>query len=164
MSIFLAPDKHFRSEARTTSQTHIPSATISPREVLKKYDVIAVVGASKNPDKEAYTVPEYMKQHGYTIIPVNPTADQILGEKAYKSLMDLPPDLAKKVDIVDVFRPSEELLQVAQQVIEMRQKYGRPFAFWAQLGLENEEAKKELSRNNIPYVMNACLRVVHKNL
>ncbi len=105
-----------------------------------------------------------MKEHGYMIVPVNPTADEILGEKAYKSLMDLPPDLAKKVDIVDVFRPSEELPQVAQQVIEMRKTYGRPFAFWAQLGLENEEAKKMLSQSKIPYVMNACLRVVHKLL
>jgi predicted CoA-binding protein len=122
------------------------------------------VGASKNPEKEAYTVPAYMKEHGYTIVPVNPTADEILGEKAYKSLMDLPPELAKKVDIVDVFRPSEELPQVAEQVIEMRKKYGRPFAFWAQLGLENEEAKTMLSKNKVPYVMNACLRVVHKLL
>jgi predicted CoA-binding protein len=105
-----------------------------------------------------------MKEHGYKVIPVNPTADQILGEKAYKSLSDLPPDLAKKVELVDVFRPSEELPQVAAQVIEMKTKYGRPFAFWAQLGLENEEAKKMLSKNNIPYVMNACLRVVHKLL
>ena len=105
-----------------------------------------------------------MKEHGYTIIPINPTADQILGEKAYKTLMDLPPDLAKKVDIVDVFRPSEELPQVAKQVVEMKTKYGRPFAFWAQLGLENEEAKKLLSENKIPYVMNACLRVVHKSM
>ena len=105
-----------------------------------------------------------MKEHGYTIIPVNPTADQILGEKAYKTLMDLPPDLAKQVDIVDVFRPSEELPQVAKQVVEMKAKYGRPLAFWAQLGLENEEAKKMLSENKIPYVMNACLRVVHKSM
>ena len=122
------------------------------------------MGASKNPEKEAYTVPAYMKEHGYMIVPVNPTADEILGEKAYKSLMDLPPDLATRVDIVDVFRPSEELPQVAQQVIEMRKTYGRPFAFWAQLGLENEEAKKMLSQSKIPYVMNACLRVVHKLL
>lgn len=105
-----------------------------------------------------------MKEHGYKIIPINPTADQILGEKAYKTLMDLPPDLAKQVDIVDVFRPSEELPQVAKQVIEMKTKYGRPFVFWAQLGLESEEAKKMLSENKIPYVMNACLRVVHKSL
>ena len=163
-SSFLAPGQHLRVEDSITSQTHAPSATISPRDILKKYDVIAVVGASKNPEKEAYTVPAYMKEHGYTIIPVNPTADEILGEKAYKSLLDLPPDLAKKVDIVDVFRPSEELPQVARQVIEMRQKHGRPFAFWAQLGLENEEAKKMLSANKIPYVMNVCLRVVHKLL
>ncbi len=163
-SSFLATEQHIKVEATVTSQTQIPSTTVSPREVLKKYNVIAVVGISKNPEKDAYTVPEYMKEHGYKIIPVNPTADQILGEKAYKSLMDLPPDLAKQVELVDVFRPSEELPQVAQQVIEMRKKYGRPFAFWAQLGLENEEAKKMLSKNKIPYVMNACLRVVHKLL
>ena len=137
---------------------------MSPREILRKYDVIAVVGASKSPEKEAYTVPAYMKEHGYKIIPVNPTADQILGEKVYKTLMELPSDLAKQVDIVDVFRPSEELPQVAKQVVEMKTKYGRPFAFWAQLGLENEEAKKMLSENKIPYVMNACLRVVHKTI
>ncbi|HZY46677.1 MAG TPA: CoA-binding protein [Candidatus Bathyarchaeia archaeon] len=146
------------------SMTHSPTATISPREVVKKYNVIAVVGASKSPEKDAYTVPAYMKERGYKIIPINPTADQILGEKAYKTLADLPMDLAKQVELVDVFRPSEELPQVAQQVVEMKKKSGRPFAFWAQLGLENEEAKKLLAKNNIPYVMNACLRIVHKQL
>lgn len=146
------------------SQTQVPSSTISPKEVLKKYKVIAVVGASKNPEKDAYTVPQYMKEHGYRIIPVNPTADQILGEKAYPSLLDLPPELAKRIELVDVFRPSEELLQVARQAIEMKKLYGRPLAFWAQLGLENEEAKRILSKNGIPYVMNACLRVVHRSV
>ncbi len=144
------------------SQTQIPSTTISPREVLKKYKVIAVVGASKNPEKEAFTVLQYMKEHGYRIIPVNPTADQILREKAYPALSDMPPDLAKQVEIVDVFRPSEELPTVAQQVVEMRKMYGRPFVFWAQLGLENEEAKRMLSKSGISYVMNACLRTVHR--
>lgn len=124
--------------------------------------MIAVVGASKSPDKDAHTVPQYMKEHGYRIIPINPTADEIIGEKAYRSLADLPPELAKQVELVDVFRPGEELPQVAQQVIAMRKKYGRPFVSWAQLGLENEETKTMLSNNGIPYVMNACMRVVHK--
>ena len=146
------------------SQTQVPRSTISPSDVLKKYKVIAVVGASKNPEKEAYTVPRYMQENGYKIIPVNPTADQILGEKAYPSLMEMPPDLAKQVELVDVFRPSEELPQVAQQVIEMRKKYGRPYVFWAQLGLTNDDAKRALSKNGIPYVMDACLRVVHRSL
>ncbi len=144
------------------TQTQIPSSTISPQEALRRYKVIAVVGASKNPEKEAYKVPLYMKEHGYQIIPINPTADQILDTKAYPSLLDLPAELGSKIELVNIFRPSEELPEVAQQVIEMRKKFGRPFVFWAQLGLENEEAKRMLSKNGIPYVMNACARVVHK--
>jgi len=103
-----------------------------------------------------------MKEHGYRIIPVNPTADQIVGEKAYPSLSDIPAELAKQVEIVDVFRPSEELPKVAQQTIDMKNRYGRPFVFWAQLGLENDEAKRMLSENGIQYVMNDCLRAAHK--
>jgi len=141
-----------------------PTNTISPHEILKKYKTIAVVGASKNPTKDANTVPQFMKDRGYKIIPVNPTADEIVGEKAYPSLMDLPAELASKVEIVDVFRPSEELPQVAQQVVDFHRKYGRPFVFWAQLGLENEEAKQILAKNKIPYVMNACLRIVEKSI
>src|SRR5206468_5801710 len=78
------------------SVTMTPSATISPHEVLRKYKTIAVVGASKNPAKDAYTVPQFMKEHGYKIIPVNPTADEIVGEKAYPSLTDLPAELDRK--------------------------------------------------------------------
>ena len=146
------------------SVTKHPSATVSPRDTLRKYKTIAVVGASKNPSKDAYTVPEFMKAHGYTIVPINPTADEIVGEKAYPTLMDLPAELASKVEIVDVFRPSEELPQVAQQVVDFHKKYGRPYVFWAQLGLENEQAKQMLSENQIPYIMNACLRVVQRSM
>jgi len=146
------------------SVTMTPSTTISPHDVLRKYKTIVVVGASKNPAKDAYTVPQFMKDHGYKIIPVNPTADEIVGEKAYPSLMDLPAELASKVEIVDVFRPSEELPQVAQQVVDFHRKYGRPFVFWAQLGLENEEAKQILAKNKVPYIMNACLRIVQRSL
>lgn len=138
------------------------SHTISPQEVLRKYRVIAVVGASKNPEKDAHTVPEYMMQHGYQIIPVNPTADEILGEKVYPRLADLPMELARRVDVIDVFRPSEELPEVARQSAEMKKRSGRPLVFWAQLGLENDEAKKILEQNGIQYVMDSCMRVVHQ--
>ena len=146
------------------SVTKAPSTTVSPRDVLKRYKTIAVVGASKNAEKDANSVPQFMKDRGYTIIPINPTADQIVGEKVYPSLIDLPAEIAGKVEIVDVFRPSEELPQLAEQVVRFHQKYGRPFVFWAQLGLENEEAKQILSKNRIPYIMNACLRIVKKQL
>jgi predicted CoA-binding protein len=146
------------------SSSHAPSATISPREVLKKHKTIAVVGASKNPTKDANTVPQHMKDHGYKIIPINPTADEIVGEKAYPSLLELPAELASKVEIIDVFRPSEELPDVAKQVVEFHKKHGKPLVFWAQLGLENEEAKQILSKNQIPYVMSACLRTVQRSM
>lgn len=144
------------------SQKKLPSSTTSPHEVLKKYKTLAVVGASKNPEKEAHTVPLYMKEHGYRIIPVNPTTDQVLGEKSFASLGEIPPEIAKQVEIVDVFRRSEELPEVARQVVEMKKRYGKPEVFWAQLGLENDEAKKILSENGIAYVMNACVRAVHQ--
>ena len=141
-----------------------PSTTVSPRDVLRQYKTIAVVGASKNPTKDAYTVPWFMKDHGYKIIPINPTAEEIIGEKCYPTLMAMPGELASTVEIVDVFRPTEELPQVARQVVEFHQRYGRPYVFWAQLGLEDEEAKQILAKNQIPYIMNACLRVVQRSV
>jgi predicted CoA-binding protein len=142
----------------------MPKWTVRPSEVLRRYRVIAVVGASKSPEKEAYTVPLYLKEHGYVIIPVNPTADSIHGEKSYPSLADIPNELAKTIEVVEVFRPSEELPSVAAQVAEMKGRTGRPFVFWAQLGLENEEAKKILSTNGVDYVMSACMRTQHQML
>jgi uncharacterized protein len=138
--------------------------TVEPTEVMRKYRVIAVVGASKNPEKEAFTVPDYLMKRGYTIIPVNPTTDSVNGLKAYHSLAEIPHDLAGKVEVVDVFRPSEEFPEVAKQVATMKTKTGRPFVFWGQLGLENEEAKKILAEAKVDYVMDRCMRVEHARL
>jgi predicted CoA-binding protein len=136
--------------------------TASPVEVMKRSKTIAVVGASKNPEKEAFTVPRYLKEHGYRIVPVNPTATEILGEKAYPGLLDLPEGLAKTVDVVEVFRPSGELPEVALQAAEMKKRFGRPNYFWAQQGLESEEAGAILEKSGIQYVMDACMRTVHQ--
>jgi predicted CoA-binding protein len=138
------------------------TGTASPVEVLVKSKTIAVVGASKNPEKEAYSVPRYLKDHGYRIVPVNPTAGEIMGEKAYPSLLDVPEEVGRTIDVVEVFRPSQELPQVALQAVEMKRRYARPFFFWAQQGLESEEAKRILEKNGIQYVMDACMRTVHQ--
>jgi uncharacterized protein len=138
--------------------------TVEPTEVMRKYRVIAVVGASKNPEKEAFTVPDYLLKQGYTIIPVNPTTGSVNGLRAYHSLDEIPDDLARKVEVVDVFRPSEEFPEVARQVAAMKKKTGRPFVFWGQLGLENEEAKKTLAESKVDYVMDRCMRIEHARL
>lgn len=140
------------------------SATVSPAEVMRTSRVIAVVGASKNPEKEANTVPRFLKEHGYRIIPVNPTAAEILGEKAYPDLRSIPMEVAARIDAVEVFRPNEELPGVARSVVELSRRQGKKYTFWAQSGLENEEAKKLLSSEGIPYVMNACMRVIYRTI
>lgn len=138
------------------------SSSVPPKDVVNKYKFIAVVGASKSPEKEAFTVPQYLQRHDFKILPVNPTADNIHGEKAFPSLGSIPDEIARKIEVVEVFRPSEELPQVAEQVAEMKKKVGRPFVFWAQQGIENEEAKKVLDRAGVAYVMDACMRTVHQ--
>jgi predicted CoA-binding protein len=138
------------------------ASTVQPKDVIKKYRFVAVVGASKSPEKEAFTVPQYLQRHGFKIVPVNPTADSIHGEKAFPALGAIPDDVARRVEVVEVFRPSEELAQVAAQVVEMKKKTGRPYVVWAQQGIENEEAKRILGAAGVDYVMDACMRTVHQ--
>lgn len=140
----------------------MPKFSIEPSEVLRKYRVVAVVGASKSPEKDAHTVPVYLKEHGYEVVPINPTAPEIAGMKAYPSLADVPEDVARRVEVVDVFRPSEEFPEVARQVTAMKAKYGRPYVFWGQQGLENDEAKEILKGTGVEFVMDRCMRTQHQ--
>jgi len=86
-------------------------------EILRNYRNVAVVGLSRDPNKDSYRVAEYLKSKGYRIIPVNPFADEILGEKCHKSLLDLPDDIKKMIEIVDIFRPSKEVLSIVEQAL-----------------------------------------------
>ena len=138
------------------------SCTVDPNEVLKRSKVVAVVGASKNPEKEANAVPLYLMKHGYTVVPVNPAAGIIHGLKVYPSLAELPPELAARVEVVEVFRPSGELPEIARQVVDLKERTKKTLVFWAQLGLENEEAKRILKKGGVPYVMDLCMRTQHQ--
>ncbi len=124
-------------------------------ELLRKYKTVAIIGMSKSPEKDAYTIPAYLKQEGYRIIPVNPTADEILGEKSYKRLSDVP----VQVDIVDVFRPSEDVPNYVDAVIAKM-----PKVFWLQLGIENELAEEKIASAGIKVVYNKCMMREHARL
>jgi hypothetical protein len=89
-----------------------------------------VVGLSKDPEKMRYKVSDYLKQHGFLIVPVNPFVDEVLGEKCYKSLLDIPVEIQKTIDIVDIFRKAEDVPPIVEQVIELKNKVGRPFVVW----------------------------------
>ena len=121
-------------------------------QLLKKAKTIAVVGLSDNPDRTSYMVSEAMQRAGYKIIPVNPTVDEVLGEKAFDSLKDIE----GPVDIVNVFRRSEFLPEIAREFAEIDCEI-----FWAQLGVANEEAYEFLKEKGKTVIMDRCIKVEH---
>ncbi|HYK74436.1 MAG TPA: CoA-binding protein [Pseudoneobacillus sp.] len=120
--------------------------------ILKKAKRIAVVGLSDDPNRTSYMVSEAMQNAGYEIIPVNPAVDHILGVKAVPSLKEVE----GHIDIVNVFRRSEFLMEVAKEFIEVDAD-----VFWAQLGLVNEEAYHFLKEKGYEVVMDRCIKVEH---
>ncbi len=128
-------------------------------EILKNHRNVAVVGLSRDPNKDSYKVADYLKSKGYRIIPVNPSADKILGEKCYKSLLDLPDDIKKLIEIVDIFRPSKEVPPIVEQALQLRREYGRPFVIWTQLGIVNEEAAKMAKEDGMKVIMDKCMMI-----
>jgi uncharacterized protein len=123
--------------------------------ILKKAKRIAVVGLSDNPERTSYRVAQVMQNAGYDIIPVNPTIDQALGVKAVATLKDIE----GHVDIVNVFRRSEQLLDVAKEFDEIDAD-----VFWAQLGLINEEAFHFLKEKGYTVVMDRCIKVEYASI
>ena len=124
----------------------------------------AVVGASRDPSKDAHTVPAYLKQHGYEVIPVNPFSDAILGLKCYKSLLDIPSDLAETIEVVNIFRPSEDVGPVVEQAIELKRKHGRLQSVWMQLGIRNEAAAEKARMAGLRVIQDSCVRVEHDRI
>ena len=134
------------------------------KEILEKYRVIAVVGLSKQPEKDSHRVSVYLQEHGYRIIPVNPFADEVLGEKSYPSLLDIPSEIQKTIEIVDVFRPAKDVPPIMEQAIKLKQRNGKPYVVWMQLGIENEAAAEAGRRAGLIVVMDRCLMVEHNRL
>jgi len=120
------------------------------KELLEQTKLIAVVGLSDNPEKVSHMVAQAMQDKGYRIIPVNPNADTILGEKVYARLSDIP----FPVDIVNVFRRSDQVVPIAEEAAQIKAK-----AFWLQLGIVNEEAARIAAEGGLKVIMDRCIKV-----
>ncbi|HEY6074853.1 MAG TPA: CoA-binding protein [Anaerolineales bacterium] len=125
------------------------------KAILQEAHTIASVGLSSNPQKESYEVAQYLKDQGYRVIPVNPTASEILGEKSYASLADVP----EKIDVVQVFRKPEDVPPVVEAAIKAGAK-----VVWMQEDIVNEEAAAAARAAGLKVVMDACMRKVHRRL
>ncbi len=134
------------------------------RQILTDYKTIAVVGLSKDPEKDSYRVSEYLKNQGYRIIPVNPTVDEVLDEKSFPSLLDIPVEIQKEIDVVDIFRRADYILPIVEQAVKLRNEYGKPYVIWMQLGIVNEEAAEIAEKSGFTVIIDKCIMQEHRRL
>ena len=125
------------------------------KEILTKFKSIAMVGVSKDLKKTSSIVMKYMKNYGYKVYPVNPSAagEKILGENVYARITDIK----ENVDIVNVFRPSKEAYSIAEETVKIRAK-----VLWLQLGIRDQNAKELVEDNNINYIENKCTKMEYQ--
>ena len=126
-------------------------------KILKKYQVIAVIGCSRDVTKDAHTVPAYIKSKGYLVIPVNPSGEDILGQKSYKSISEIPYGLKDKIEVINIFRPSPELLGIIQSILKEKSSLPSLKVIWAQLGIQDDSAKALAEQNGLIFVQNRCM-------
>ncbi len=132
-------------------------------EKIKKifsFKNIAVVGMSNDPQKPSNRVPTYLIKQGYKIIPVNPTKDEIMGLKSYKSILEVE----DQIDVVNVFRRSEEALGIVAEAVERKKQKGDVKAVWLQEGIVNNEAKKIAEENGLLFIQDKCMFREHLKL
>lgn len=120
------------------------------RNILERSRTVAVVGISRDLQKAAGRIPAELKERGFRIIPVNPKSDEIIGEKAYPSLADIP----EAVDVVNVFRPAEEAPDIARQAVTSGAK-----VLWLQSGIRSEEARRIAEEGGLGYIEDRCIAV-----
>lgn len=125
------------------------------KEILNSCRTVAVAGLSPNPERASYRVASYLKEQGYRIIPVNPQVKEILGEVCYPDLVSVP----EPVDVVDIFRRSEEVLPIVQDAIKIGAK-----AVWMQEGVINEKAADQAREAGLLVAMDKCMRKEHERL
>lgn len=125
------------------------------RRILKENSTVAMVGLSEKWHRPSNFAAKYLIDHGYKVIPVNPAYTEVLGQKCYGSIMDIP----EKVGVVDCFRKPEEIPQIARDAVKIGAK-----VLWMQLGIENDEAKNIAEDSGLQVVMNHCMKIEHGRL
>ena len=130
-------------------------ANTDPETIVKEAKTVAVVGASNDPEKYSNEVATYLKEHGYHVIPVNPTEEEVLGERAYDTVDEVP----EKVDVVDVFLPPEKTPEIAEDAVRAGAK-----VLWLQEGIKNPEARQIAEEGGLTYVEDRCMLKTHASL
>ena len=130
-------------------------ANPDPETIVKEAETVAVVGLSNDPEKYSHEVGSYLKEQGDRIIPVNPTEEEVIGERAYDTVDQIP----ERIDVVDVFLPPEKTSEIAEDAVRAEAK-----ALWLQEGIKNAEARRIAGEGGLAYVEDRCMRKTHESL
>jgi predicted CoA-binding protein len=130
-------------------------ANPDPETIVREARTVAVVGLSNDPEKDSNEVGSYLKEQGYRIIPVNPKEEEVLGERAYETVEQIP----EQVDVVDVFLPPEKTPEIAEDAVQASAR-----VLWLQEGIENPEARRIAEEGGLAYVENRCVRKTHEGM
>lgn len=133
---------------------------MSIKEILQKAKTIAVIGCSGKEYRTSHHIASYLQENGYRIIPINPEYDEILGEKVYRSLLEVPGDIT--IDIADIFRNSEYTAEMVDQIIEFSESTGQKPVVWTQLDVSSHEAEQKAEEAGLTYIKNKCMMVEHE--
>ena len=133
-------------------------------QIFENTSNIAVIGLSKNELRDSYQVSSYMKNVGYNIIPINPTIDSVMGIKSYDSLKNIPEDVLKNIELVNIFRRSEFVEEIVDEVIEINKKYGKIHTIWMQLGIFYDNVDRISEENKLNIITNKCIKIEHGRL
>lgn len=125
---------------------------------ILQFKNVAVVGLSSDPAKQSHRVAAFLKEHGYRIVPINPTASEILGQYSFSSLRELPAGIAGNIETVLVFRPASETLDVLLQALQMLESYDKLKAFWLQEGIKNAQTAQFAKKAGLLFVQDKCMK------
>lgn len=135
---------------------------MSIEEIIKSTKTIAIIGCSSKYYRTSYQIAKYLDDSGFTIIPVNPNEDSVLGHTCYPQLSEIPDDI--EIDMIDIFRNSRYAAEMVEEVIDWADETGQKPVIWTQLGVSSEEAKSLAEENGFTYIEDKCLMVEHRKL
>lgn len=132
------------------------------QNILKKSRLILIIGLSRDNNKDSNIIAQYLLQNNYQLIGINPNSNKILNMKCYKELKMIPTSQLKNIDIINIFRPSDELEDIIKQIIQLKE-LKRP-VIWSQIGILDKKAEEIAIKNNMKIIMNKCIKIEHSNI
>ena len=132
------------------------------QNILKNSKIILIIGLSRDNNKDSNIIAQYLLKNNYQIIGINPNSNRISNIKCYKELKMMSKNQLKNIDIINIFRPSNELINIIKQIIQLKEL--RKSVIWSQMGILDKRAEESAIKNNMKIIMNKCIKIEHSNI